>query len=461
MMALDKKYEKQLETLKSAIQSSEALQRYLDDEEEEDFKELQTTFEPGLEELHALVASENPLQLLALEEKMLDPALEGLFLPRLLGYSVLRGEINENFKYVRPQHHFKNILLNICNSSNFDMLKLRIGQTIQIGFSLSSRIWITNVLNEVDNKKVKNFLEEQNQDKYRDIRTRQTSLVKYQKQFVNYNFLSAPFPETLGELNVMANETKAFMLYRAFNESNNISFLPQIESFIKKNELAGHLDYVKILMISAACFDFAPVQQQLITSQLDALRKNYPDFENVFFEILYLMLHHDKYDFGADQDKRFAQVLNVKVKDELTKYYTLVNTVHTLGYVHEDSIEAVRVYYDQHSGLSKQNACIRTTILKYIRNLMLNLDENSYHDYFELNKVFVQYMAIFSNEQFNQSIKNYSLNYIKKLIKYYPDKRGRDYQDVKKFVTTTFTDLGFLKPKEIVELFKTKRKKKE
>ena len=58
-------------------------------------------------------------------------------------------------------------------------------------------------------------------------------------------------------------------------------------------------------------------------------------------------------------------------------------------------------------------------------------------------------------------MKDLSLRYIKRLIKAYTDKRGRDYQDIKKFVKTTFIDLNFMKPKELVELFKTKRKKKE
>ena len=53
-----------------------------------------------------------------------------------------------------------------------------------------------------------------------------------------------------------------------------------------------------------------------------------------------------------------------------------------------------------------------------------------------------------------------SLTYIKKLLKFFTDKRGRDYQDIKKFVTATFTDLGFMNVKDLKELFKTKRKKK-
>jgi hypothetical protein len=70
-------------------------------------------------------------------------------------------------------------------------------------------------------------------------------------------------------------------------------------------------------------------------------------------------------------------------------------------------------------------------------------------------------MNIFANQQFNQQLKELSLEYVSKLLKKYTDKRGKDYQDIKKFVTTTFQDLGFLKEKEVVEMFKTRRKRKK
>ena len=86
----------------------------------------------------------------------------------------------------------------------------------------------------------------------------------------------------------------------------------------------------------------------------------------------------------------------------------------------------------------------------------------SYSDYFELSKIFPVYMELFGNQQFNQHIKDLCMKYVKRgLLKRYTDKRGKDYQDIKKFVSTNFLDLGFLSEKEIVELFKTRRKKKK
>ena len=69
-------------------------------------------------------------------------------------------------------------------------------------------------------------------------------------------------------------------------------------------------------------------------------------------------------------------------------------------------------------------------------------------------------MGLFGNQHFNQDIKDLCMTYIAKLMVRFTDKRGKDYQDIKKFVSTVFSDLDFLQEKEVVELFKTRRKRK-
>jgi hypothetical protein len=110
--------------------------------------------------------------------------------------------------------------------------------------------------------------------------------------------------------------------------------------------------------------------------------------------------------------------------------------------------------------MSTINQCVRKTILNYIKDLLAGLKPEEYSSYFELSKIFPTYMGIFSNQQFNQDVKTACVKYIKTLLKRYTDKRGRDYQDIKKFVVATFIDLEFMKKKELVEFFKTTRKKK-
>ena len=123
-------------------------------------------------------------------------------------------------------------------------------------------------------------------------------------------------------------------------------------------------------------------------------------------------------------------------------------------------MEAVKVFYASHEGMSVINQCVRKTILSYIETFLSNLEPEEYAAYFDLSKIFPTYMGIFSNQHFNQALKVICVKYIKRLKKRYTDKRGRDYQDIKKFVNANFIDLEFMKKKELVEFFKTKRKKK-
>jgi len=152
--------------------------------------------------------------------------------------------------------------------------------------------------------------------------------------------------------------------------------------------------------------------------------------------------------------------LDKSVNDKLTAYYSLMDEVHSKGYVHDDAIASVKNFYSQYQGVSTINECVRQVIFTYFARVMENLDVTEYTEMFELSKTFPSYMSIFSNEQFNQDVKGLCMKYVKKLKKRFTDKRGKDYQDIKKFVQATFVELKFLKPKEVVELFKTRRKKK-
>ncbi|MFZ1750474.1 MAG: hypothetical protein WAU01_09790 [Saprospiraceae bacterium] len=456
MQPLSPNYKSHLDQLKSALQDSELLAQYLENETEELYKQIIDAFEPHIFELYKLVADKNPLQLISLETELLDVGFEGLFLPRILGYAVLRGEIDDNYKYKRPQDHFKNILNTICESANFDFIKMRIGQTVQVGFALSSDIWLTNLLEHLTNKKVKSFLNAQKLDKYRDLQHRIALYDIYSSQFVNQNYLTADFPKNISELKVFGSSLIKFLEYRANWKFNNESILPQIDQLISNETLHSDPDFLEVMMIAGMFYDVGESSRKTISDILDKLRKD-ENFNTKFFNRL-LSQYRSEVEITPDADKRMSKIINKKIKDGITEYYNLMDVVHTKGYVHPDTITAVKIYYDQHKGLSIENECLRDGIFGYCDSFLSNLDTDSYHEYFEINKVFVSYINTFFNQKFNQNIKDISMDYINRLFEVYTDKRGRDYQDIKKFVTATFLDLGFKSEKELVEMFKTKRK---
>lgn len=460
MENLDAQYQKRIDAIAERIQKSDALAAYLDTEEYEEYKALIEEFESELQELYLEVAGKYPLQIIALEKALLAPELEGLYLPKVVGYSVLRGEVNSNYKYRRPQDHFKDVLLAVANSSNFEMIKLRVGQSIQMGFALSSDIWITNLIESVTNSRVKYFLQSQKLAKYRVADNRKDGLVKYHKQFESLNYHTAEFPTTDVELSTKYYSLRSFLLERGKNDYDNESLRPYFNEFIKNDGLINQEEYLKIILIIGLFFDLDAEGQSAFADAFAKMKKQHENLTEDYFEVLDEMFVSDEIHITPDADKRLANLIDGKGTADINNYYKLMNTVHSKGFVHEDSIEAVQKYYVQHEGLSIENKCLRSAILNYVAQIMNNLPPESYQDYFEINKTFIQYINIFSNQKFNQSVKDLSLVYIKKLIKTFTDKRGRDYQDIKKYVSATFKDLGFLKAKEITELFKTRRKKK-
>lgn len=460
MLPLDQQYKDALDQIAEAIQASPSLAKYLDEEEEEDYLALRAEFEPKIAEVHEAVAANNPLQLVSMEQYLLDDKFEGLFLPRILGYAVLRGEVDDQYRYVRPQPHFKDVLLSICNSSNFDSIKKRMGQTIQTGFALSSDIWITSLINEITNKRIRYFLQGLKDPRFRNEKERRILYLRYKNQFKNENYYSAKFPSTLSELKVEFSSLKLFLIQRISAGNDNASLAPEIVKFLDNPAFKDTDEYIELLSIYGSFMDIPAANQDHFAAALNEARKNVADFDEKWMQHL-LFLHDSRLPLNAAADKRIYESLDKNIDDQLTELYKLTDTIHTMGYTNPEAVEAVRVAYGQHEGVSTFNTVTRKTIFTYINQLISNLLPSQYPDFIELAKIFPTYMDIFSNQQFNQDVKDICMVYVKKLLKKFTDKRGKDYQDIKKFVTATFSDLGFLTDKQIVELFKTRRKKKK
>ncbi len=461
MQALDPVYLERAKEIAAAIQESDILAQYLEEEEEEQYQALREAFEPLIAELHAEVANRHPLQLIALERELLDESYEGIFLPRLLGYAVLRGEVDpETVKYLRPQEHLKAILEAIVNSPNFDILKKRIGQSIQIGFALSSFIWVTNLINSFQNPRVRKYLEAQKQDRYRDVRSRRLGLYRYKKQFASANFFTADFPETLNELKVLARSLKNFLRYRIELEgADNRSLIEPLLAFAERQEWQGAPEHLHVLMLFLFFFDYDKKTAARLQKVLNSLRRDMPDFQEAWFAYLQELYAEGPVP-GVEEDRRVAAMLDSDLPDELPAFYDLMLELHEKGYADEGFQKALQNFYDQHEGLSLVSECLRRAVLARFQEAVEPLEPSDYPVFFEVSKQFTPYMEIFGNQRFNQKLAELSMAFVRKCLQAFTDKRSKDYQDVKKFVQAQFEEWGFLKKKQIVELFKTPRKRK-
>lgn len=459
MQELDIRYKTVLDNIKTTIQLSEELKTYLDTEEDEEYKLLVQAHEQAIHQLYEQIAKENPLQLVAFEKALLDEQFEGLYLPKALGYAVLRGRVNENVKYIRPQDHFSEILEFILNSSNFDQIKQRVGQSIQICFALSSDIWITNILASVNNKRAHSFLETQRSLKYRDAKLRNTALVKYRKQFQSLNFETAKFPKDKKDLLEEAGSLENFLLYRGLKDHNNESLSDELTAFVGNQELLGEPSYYQLCLLIGLLFELNDSGKQNLKNTLSSIRKEYDQDSTQFFEMT--SNYSDQMNgISLDAEKRLSTFIDRGIEDKLTAYFNMLDVVNTKGYIHPEATNTVREYYYQNEGLSDENEAIRKSTYSKLAHFLNNLSVEEYNEYFEINKIFSEYMEIYSNQKFNQNLKDLSLKYVKKCLKHYKDKRSKEYQDIKKFVKATFVDYGFMTDKQVTELFKTKRKPK-
>ncbi|HRW74602.1 MAG TPA: hypothetical protein P5563_01795 [Saprospiraceae bacterium] len=459
VIALDKSYQDALDDLIQQIQASEELATYLETEEEEAYQALREVYEGLLAELYRMVAVNDPLQITSLEVAMLDERLEGLYLPKILGFSVLRGAITDDYRYYYPQEQFKTILLAICHSSNFEWIRKRTGQNIQIGFGLSSDIWVTNLIQEISNKKIRQFLEAQKIERYHDLEPRRDAYRRYAGQFRDEIFFTADFPTNLPDLKRYFPSLRNFLGRRIQLDLNNESILEPIYDLVRNKEFQGAYEHNYLLAMFLNFFDAPEESKKQAGNIFNQLRKQDPEFNEHYFGIL-TELHHSQYEVSSGSDRQVASIVDSKIKDDIADYYALIELVHSKGYVHQDAIEAIQQFYGQHQGVSKVNECVRLTVFRQLRKFIANLEPADYPELFEISKIYAAYFQIFDNEHFKQDVKDLNMAYVKKLIKTFTDKRGKDYQDIKRFVQATFTDLGFLTDKEVVELFKSRRKKK-
>jgi hypothetical protein len=459
MIQLDQHYRDALAAIASEIEKSESLNLYLEEEEEEAYKAFQAEYEPMLEAIHVQVTQENPLQVVPLELELIQPHFEGLLLPKILGYSVLRGEVSNEYRYVRPNDHFKAILLAICESPYFEFLRMRIGQAVKTGFTLSSDIWITSLMNAVDNKRIRGFLQAQRTDVFLTPEERATVYNRYMKQFKNELFRSAEFPENRADLEANYSALKLFLLKRIKESGNTDSLREKIFKFLNNEAFFGTKAYMEVLSIFGNFMMDGKEDMAFIKVHFDRERSKVTNFDELFLQFqleLYDSIPH----MGAANDQKMSLMVDSKVKDRISDFYRIADKVHDLGYVHGDTIDAVQDFYNHHKGMSIETECLHSIIKRYFANLLNGLTAAEYAAYMDIHKIFRLYMKTFDNQRFTQSVEVMSTDYVKKLLKFYKDKRSKEYQEIKKFIQHEFVELGFMTEKQVAEWFKTPRKKK-
>jgi len=307
------------------------------------------------------------------------------------------------------------------------------------------------------------------------------------KQFKDNVFYYAEIPQVKTDLSKLYPEFRNFIEIRVKLNKVNDNLKNQIIQFLNNKEFHGTMEHTTILGLASAFIELNADDKKNLTEVYSTLRKADPEFSDKHLDFILTMRNRDV-DLDNKADNNISSMIDKSIEDDISDYYQLMDIIHGKGYIHRDAVDAARVFYNSHEGLSKINTCVRSVIYSYFKRAIVNLEETEYPIFMELlgatpasaqsddvtteeseesaedatkpNLAIPVYMEIFSNQQFNQNIKDLSMIYVRKLLRFHTDKRGKDYQDIKKFVSATFIDLGFLNSKQSVELFKSKRKKK-
>jgi hypothetical protein len=464
MYELNEAYSQHLEAIAVAIQASPNLASYLDEEEDSFYDALKLEFEPQIEAAYQQMIDFSPLEIESFERKLLDERFEGLFLPRVLGYSVLRGEITEHYYYARQNNHFGEIMKAIAGNSNFDQLRNRIGQSVQCGFALSSDIFVTNLVNDISSKRVRQFLQAQRSNDARIMEGRRRIERRYRRQFKGRNYHYAPFPVNPQELTTLSNALVDFLLFRVGGALNNDALLPTLHQMVTTPDFAGRKELLKPIVIYGTYF--TPNEEQLpeLKAALNRERKANP--EGIADSILGFILElkqHSSFRFGPEEEKKLGSIVDRSIEDDLSSFFNLTDKIHAEGFASPDVQQAIQDEQSRHSGLSNFNENVRQTIFGYFEKVAAGLgtQEADYLEWFEVTGLqYPAYIKVFGNESFNQQLRGLAKKYTKSLIKAHPNKRGKDYRDIKKTTMTTWQAYGFMTEKQLKEFFKTPRKKK-
>ncbi len=463
MYELNDTYKAHLDAIAEAIQASPSLAQYLEDEEDENYEALKAEFEPQIEAAHEQINHYSPFEIEAFERYLLDDRFEGLFLPRVLGYSVLRPQINELVHYSRQNDHFGTILSYISGNMNFDQLRSRIGQAVQVGFALSSDIYVTGLIEEIPTKRVRQFLLQQKSDDARTAAGRRQIFNRYKRQFKSRNYQYAPFPQQESELISHTDHLVDFLLYRVSNPDLNNDALPApLYTFVTNQAFADRKELVRPIIIYSAFLPPEDDARQAVTDVLNRERQAHPKrvAEQVLSFILELK-NDAQITFGKDEEANLGKIIDRSIDDDLTAYFNLTDRIHSDGFTEPEVQEAINEEVLKQDGLSDFNENIRRTILVYFDQMAGRLGTDDYNEWFaSTGKQFPVYMKIFANEQFNQELRRLAIRYTKRLIKVHTNKRGKDYRDIKKTTVNTWTDYGFMTDKQLKEFFKTPRKRK-
>ena len=198
---------------------------------------------------------------------------------------------------------------------------------------------------------IRYFLQSQKITKLREAKERKIALARYKNQFRNENYFAAEFPTNPSELKIFFTEVKLFIEQRIRLNGNNTSFIPDIKNFLNQTEFQSTEEYIEMLALYGFFFTKDSADTAELKTHFNRARKEIPDF-NLKWLNLVLRIHSGDLVLDPAADSRMSDLVDKDVNDEISELYSLLDEIHSKGYLHDDAIEGTKVFYNAHPGKS-------------------------------------------------------------------------------------------------------------
>ena len=358
-VALEEQYVAELNELKVAIQNSEELQALLDSEENDDFTKLRGAFEPQIHALYEKVSDVAPLQIFALEKALLDVDFEGVYLGKILNYTLLRASVNGDYKANLPNDTLEEAILAFAGSVNFDFLKKVSKQALQVAFAVASDVWITSLLQGIGNRKIVEYLQGLKPYKREFLKQRTSMYVSLRKQFSDTVLYTFAVPKDLPTFRQYVPEIVFNLEKRISLDASVASFSGVLSDLLSKPEFLKSANFGDLLLSAGLFVEFTEGEKEAFASNVKTLFST-PANVTTFIAALNDKLKTKKY-VGAAQVARLTELLTGSAEN-LDIVFQGVNQVYQEGLqseISESIVELAKSFPD----LSIEAKTIRTAVV--------------------------------------------------------------------------------------------------
>ncbi len=453
-MKLDSEFITKFEAIKSFMMGHETYQNYIDQIDQESFDAMKATLDPYLMALFNDVAGKAPLQLIALEDLIMDEELEGLFLPEILTFNVLRASVNDKSKFTRTPDRLERIIRFICISPGFDFIKNTIRLPLRLSLVMSSSIWGHKLAESIQARRSREYILQQLQEARRDEHASALQYKRLRDTYRHIAYQSAPVPVPGSTWKIQYIDFRKFIIDRINHSQDNAALKPSIYEMLNEEYFSGSEEIIELLILLAHFFELEDDDFEAVEELFARFRANHSSFNEVYFDILRSLLLKDELTFSTSNAAIISDLLeSTKGGDDLTEFYHLMTACDESELLTEDFVAKVELFSSQHRELVPVTSCLKIILLQIIDHEISEILGSDYTTLPDRIYLYDRIAEAFLEASYRESVAEVIVGHLKVLMFYY-DKSEPEFKEIKKMVGGTPVDYGFITMKEIRSLYR-------